>query len=299
MTVVIINHYNQLNMRSKNCILTCFTAVALAGAANAGDIYLTGHDVLLHGGQNGYDAVILDYLRGGTEKSDYSISVVGTANTGSGSFSGGGDNLPWLGHAGSISLGGTLAGYSSATFYDAETLASDEGSRVSAFSADALIIMSHTSCGGCSLTTAGSAALNSLASDIAVAFNDGMDIWGNSGASLESYYEFLPASAAASGTSIGGSSGFTATDEGLAIGIESNMINGHPTHNRFPSFAPVFTVMETRGDERISIALRDGTITDGDIVTGPPTVTVPDGGSSLLLLMGGVVGLLGLRRYRN
>ena len=45
------------------------TALALvlgtiAGSASAGSVYLTGHDVLLHGGQNSYDNVILNWLRG-------------------------------------------------------------------------------------------------------------------------------------------------------------------------------------------------------------------------------------------
>ena len=49
-----------------------------AGLQQGGNIFLTGHDVLLHGHQNGYDAVILDYLRGaGTSleiaRTDYDI----------------------------------------------------------------------------------------------------------------------------------------------------------------------------------------------------------------------------------
>ncbi|MGK2873377.1 MAG: hypothetical protein ACSLFL_14170 [Alphaproteobacteria bacterium] len=40
------------------------SVTTLSGAANAGSIYLTGHDVLLHSNQNGYSTVILDWLRG-------------------------------------------------------------------------------------------------------------------------------------------------------------------------------------------------------------------------------------------
>lgn len=257
------------------------TVIGFSAGAQAGSIYLTGHDVLLHGGQSGYDGVILDYLRGaGTSgeiaKSSYNIAVVGSG-VGSASFTGGG-GFTGLASGSTISASGTLADYGVATYYRTGT-----GADWSAIlAADALVILSHTNCGGCDLSTAGSAEVNSNAAAIAAAFNSGLDIWGLSSATLATYYEFLPPSAVATGASISGSTGFTATTEGAAIGITSSMINGHPTHNRFTSHASAFTVMEERGSEIISIGLQDGSIGDDGTITVPEPATAAIFGVALM-----------------
>lgn len=276
----------------------------LSSVARAGDVYLTGHDTLLHSGQNGYDAVIIDYLRGAAAKASYDIGVVGTISGGSAKFTGQGADITSVGHGGAIPLTGTLSGYGSAKFYDAAMLAADPGKAAVLAGLDLLIVLSHTSCGGCSLTNVGSTALNGMATDIATAFNAGMDIWGNSGAALPTYYDFLPPGAVASGAPIGGSSGFVATPAGTSIGITDSMINGFPTHNRFTSQASAFTVFEVRPqtgdpDEIISIGLRDGVISTGGITTGGITTggtTVPDSGSAALLLALALPALGYLRR---
>jgi hypothetical protein len=279
-------------------LLLSIAVCALAPTgAQAGDVYLTGHDTLLHGGQNGYDGVILDYLRGADTKASYNIGVVGTVNTGFGQFTGQGATNVATGTAyHAIPLTGTLTGYGSANFYDAATLAADPTRATILAGLDVLVVLSHVNCGGCSLTTAGSNALNTMAGDIATAFNAGMDIWGNSGANLATYYDFLPAGAVATGASISGSSGFVATAAGLAIGIQPNMINGHQTHNRFDSHAPAFTVFETRpltgSTEIISIGLKDGTIGGGGI-----TVGVPDSGATFVLFGLALSCCAALRRF--
>jgi len=274
-------------------------ATGITGSAYAGSIYLTGHDVLLHSGQNSYDAVILDFLRGagtGDEiaKADYDISVVGTTGVGFARFSGQASNI--VGANGSaISLTGSLAGFGGATFYDAQT-----ANWTTVLSADALVILSFTGCGGCSLTSAGSAAVNAQSAAIATAFNADMDIWGLSGDGLSTYYDFLPPGATSTGPSISGSSGFTATADGAALGITSSMINGFPTHNRFDAFDPDFTVFETRLisgiDEKISIGIRDATITDGDIGDGDMDVPEPVSLALFGIGLGGIGFLMRRRR---
>ncbi len=235
------------------CILA-FAALALADArsAYAGNIYLTGHDILQHEGQLGYDLVILDFLRDAgltTEiaESNYSISIIGS-DAGFWIFS----NLDYF-----------APGYESTTFFSTADLDGDSNLQDAALSADCLIILSHTSCGGCDLTDMGSAMINTqMRERIISRFNAGMDLWVNSGANLTTYYDFLPSDFAVTAPAISGTQ-FCATNAGAAMGIGSAMTGetgaGFRTHNHFMEFdATKLTVTETtcNGDKVISLAGR-------------------------------------------
>ncbi len=260
--------------------------IAISGlfltSANAGNVFLTGHDVLLHSGQNGYDAVILDYLRNGEgTRASYNVLYVTSGGTPGGlaSVIAEGFNVTQITHAAfGAAPAAALAGKSAFVlpwWYDGEV--------------------------------AGNAAVTSAASKAAIEafFNSGGDIWGNSSHSFPQYYNFLPAGVAASGPELAGnpSSGFLATPEGTAIGITSGMINGNPTHNVFSTFAPAFTVFERYQSQTgsvISIGLVDGIITTGGITTGGVTTggvtSVPDAGSASFLLLFGLGTLAAIRR---
>jgi len=269
--------------------LLCFCLTGLPTAAHAGSIYLTGHDVLLHDGQSGYDNLIVDWLRSagtGSEiaATNYSISVVGS---GVGSWG-------WTDVAG-FNDRGAKPGFESTTYYDTDDLIGGTALWSDVLSADLLVILSHLSCGGCDLDTNGSNEINAHAAEITTAFNAGLDIWGISGGTLATFYDFLPPGAVASGLPISGSAGFTATAAGVGIGIMPSMINGFPTHNRFVGFDSAFTVFETRDTEVISIGVRDARIGDGGIIPGEPTL-VPEPGTFLLLGSGLAVAALYRRR---
>ncbi len=286
------------NTSNKLKLAVAALAISVAGSVQAGSILMTGHDVLLHGDQFGagstvgasFTEVALEYLRGaGTTsemaKASYDVGLIRDG--------GGGASTAVLDDYGSGSFStfdiGTVSKDAAGTAAFATFLAGK----------DAVAIASHSSCGGCALSTTGSDTLNFFATEIATWFNAGGDIFANSGATLATYYDFLPPAVATSGPPISGSSGFSATADGLAIGLVDSMLNGRATHNRFTAFDADFKIFEIRGsDEFVTIGIRDAIISDGGIGTGDGGTdggTVPIPGT--LFLIG--VGLLGLGATRR
>jgi len=246
--------------------------------ANAGNVYLTGHDILLHGGQSGYDIAILDYLRDGDEAAaDYTVAwiVAGVTDP----------TTRW-----------NAAGYTSVVAINLDTIGSAAEFAAALAGVDAIAYpwaIAHTS--------ADIAEFNSYSAEIAAWFNTGGDIFANSSIFAPTYYDFLPAGAAASGPDLPGnpSSGFVLTAAGAAAlpGVTGTQLNGRPTHNTFDSFAAAFTVMETYGEGGpvVSIGLRGGTITDDGIVVDDGTTGVPEPGT--LSLLG--IAMLGFGLFRR
>lgn len=279
------------SFKAAGVALVATAAIGLGSAlpAHAGSIYLTGHDVLLHSGQNSYDNVILNWLRGagtGSEIAAGSYDILLVRNMS-------------LGGLGTVGVN-TLEGFGTITTVDIASFSGAGGAAAltaALAGKDVLVIPDHQSCGGCNLTSADADILEARSAEITAFFNAGGDIFGGSGASDTTFYNFLPPGAVASGLPIGASSGFTCTAAGAAIGIVDgtgascpggpSMINGFPTHNRFTAFDSDFTVFETRGSEVISIGIRDATISDGGIGTcgspGQPACPTPEPGSLPLL----------------
>ena len=198
------------------------------GTCPASNIWLTGHDVLYHTGQNGNDAVELNYLRTRCKSSpipanNYTIAVLG---------SGVGTWGP--------SIYPALLGYSAlnVTYFQMPLSAATWANLTTGpLSKNLLMINSHTSCSGCDVSDAGVTEINAHAAQIRAALNGGMDLYVESGAKNLNYYNFLPPGFAVAGSSISGKSGFLATPAGVAAGLSPNMLNGFETHNRFNGYS--------------------------------------------------------------
>ena len=237
---------------SDNTVNVDFNTFALT-SSGGGNIFLTGHDIDFHDGQNGYDNVVLNFLRGaGTSNAipanQFSLAVLGS---GVGQWQ--------------LSNGTQIAtGFKSTTFYNLTTLAANPALWNQVFAANGIIILSDETVGGGDTSAAGVATINSQSARFAQAISSGTSVWANAGASDPNYYNWLPPGVVASGAPINAIAGFTATPAGVALGITdvapTSMINGFPTHNSFPTFDPAFTVFENFGAVAASIGVQGAVI---------------------------------------
>ena len=240
--------------------------VSPAASTKAGDIWITGHDVEGHGtftdiGQNGYDTVVLDFLRDGVPvtRPDYRIAIIGTL------LAAGTDPILWN----AIDDGYTDMTFFSTTNLDTGTagpnLDRDWGWILDPTNIDCLIILSHETaylesmtCSNNNPNDNGVDSLFARRAEIAVAFNAGLDLFvltgaecvpeGPHGDSTNSawheppyYYDFLPPDFVVTGADLSTDWGFFITNEACNIGLEgnvttqcgsTNMVN-HRTHSHF------------------------------------------------------------------
>ena len=227
-----------------------------------GNVFVTGHDIGSNEGQNGFDSVILDYLRGvGTpetvDASAYSLAVIGS-DPSNWSFSGGTPGNPIQ----------VKPGYESTTFYDTDALIANPALWDEVFSKNGIVVLSYENASGGNVNAAGVEAIDSQAARFSAAISGGTDVWANSGGNNANYYNFLPTGVAATGSPINAFNGFLETSAGAAIGITNvppnSMINGFETFNSLSATDAAYTVMETRpvvgGAETISVGVQNALI---------------------------------------
>ncbi|MCA9171735.1 MAG: cadherin repeat domain-containing protein, partial [Planctomycetales bacterium] len=223
-----------------------------AGLVKGGNIFLTGHDILSHstgsnGFQNGLNVVVLDYLRGaGTPnaipRSAYDVGVVNVFSS----------PLPDPRTPGGFGSRSTFLITPSTTPAQFANFLSN---------IDVLAIPEHETSSEVNL-------FNNFAPQIEDFFNAGGDLFVDSSNGLPNYYNFLPSVIGADGPGINQNTGFTATPAGVAIGINSSMINGFPTHNTFSNPNPIFTVFETHPAGIVSIGAQNVVISGSSLGSG-------------------------------
>ncbi len=201
-------------------------------ATQGGNLFLTGHSVLRREGQAGLDVVILDYLRGAGSDSEIAR-----------------DDYD-VGYLRSIDRGAPGGGLFTSVI-EAEPTSFTDGVQFADFLSqiDVLYIPWALDVDG----GTGSAAINTFADQIQNFFAAGGDIAVESGADLETFYDFLTPLVSVAGTAVSGTSGFSATIAGAAIGITDVMLSGYELHSHFTEFDEEFVVLERRGPEVISI----------------------------------------------
>ena len=254
---------NFLATRSKLAAGALLASVLVGASlpAQAGSLFLTGHDIDNHSNADGYDVTILKYLTGKTDLSSVKVSYLGSP-----------------GYAAPSQ--GLVTSYDVSTMTDAQW--------ANALTADVIEIGS----GNRAISTTDVTKIAARKSQIVDFFNAGGNIWGNTNDSIPGFYDaFLPPSLISSTAAVGSNFGFYATAAGQGIGITDLAVNGDPTHNSFSNIPAVFTILErlnvagnsaiqSANDPVISIGLRDGSITGGGgaggtIITGSTAVPEP------------------------
>ncbi len=261
-------------MALKMKLLSAVIGASLSMGAQAGNIFITGHDSDEHA-NGAYMSAGLDYLLFGTAQAGNRNKTVAFINT----FNGANPTTP---------LGGNFA--------------------VSVFNADAAGINSALT-GGFDAVMVGSGADGTANTNLLAAsglfttyFNGGGSVYINTDEGFgQNWFNFVPSFGTTVANSISTSGIFTPTAAGLAIGLTQAIVDADVTHNFFTGVdTTLFTIFELTAQnnsnipvgEVVALGLRSGQITSGGFSSGNG---VPEPATMGLMLLG-FAGLAAARK---
>lgn len=246
--------------------------------ANAGNIFLTGHDPDFHQSDSASAALTaaLNFVRNGS-----TLPVLVFDNN-------------------SLQLDNflTTLGIAHTTVNPSTTFANSvfDITKYSAFA-----VASQASCGGCDLSASDVANIATHATGIASFFNAGGGIAGLTAGFDPNGYAYVPEAAANAG-GFPPTNGFVETLAGTSNGLLPE--NGDATHNFFPTpgtsgLSSSYQVAETNGGSVESIFLKGGSISCEGVSCTIGTGAVPEPSTWAMILMGfGAMGGAMRRRKR-
>jgi RHS repeat-associated protein len=221
------------------------------GALTGGSLFVTGHDSDDH--SNGaYQRAGLDFVTfGQTASTPDEVAARAQVKVG------------FLGNSDGSSRGAAASGYTNRTFIDLDNANWADTAFDGTF--EILIIGS----GGDFVNSTGSTRLNAEAARFADYFNAGGGIYVNTdagGTSIgQNFYSFLP-TFGATRAALGGTGVYTATPEGLLIGLTEPVVDSDPTHTEYQNVdTTIFRVFETHNQtgDAVAIGLFGGFIGGG------------------------------------
>ena len=222
----------------------------------AGNVFLTGHDVLLHGGFNNFDSKILDFMRGaGTPAeiaaNEYSIAVLGSGR-GHWEFSNGGQ---------------VKDDYARTSYFNTNDLERLPGRWAEVLGHDGLIVLSHESCGGCDISDQGIREINDNRDAILLAIDMGMDLWMSSSGESVGYYDVLDpiTNVVSVNGHFDGSYEFTAEGRSLGFDDSINFVNHHNVFEPNEALTVVSEVVGADGESNVVSAYLGRVKVDGHV----------------------------------
>ncbi|MFT5485634.1 MAG: hypothetical protein ACI9JL_001431 [Paracoccaceae bacterium] len=253
-----------------------------AGSANAGALFVTGHDSDEH--NNGaYMAAGLDFLMFGTAstapaRAGKSIAYIGTDQGSTPS-----------------SLSGT--GYSSVTYIDADSSAAVSGALGGSF--DAIMIGS-----GAGNPTQRANLVANTAAFTTYFNNDGALFIHTDEGFGQAWYDFVPNFGTTANNTISTSGAFDPTVEGLAIGLTNAIVDADITHSFYTGVdETLFTVFERQDPALFGGSTNPVAFGASDLVIGGggEFESVSEPGSLALVGIGiaGIAGIAAIRRRRR
>ncbi len=183
---------------------------------SGGNIFITGHPIFARGGQNGFDKVVMDYLRDGDPISSYEIAVIGSGVSSALNAPFSGVGVPscsyceydWSAEAKAVDYD------INTTYYNTDDLINGTVQWCDVLSKDCLVILSYgdgippglagsfwawpdnpMGMNTGDLSDSGVAEIFTKRGDIVCAFNSGMDLLVLGGGDSPDYYSFLAPSA--------------------------------------------------------------------------------------------------------